>query len=171
MTDAQMQETIYGLIVHAREMQKFPLEFRAHAQDVVNKLPEVVRNELRAAAREYVASEAERASTALLGASSDVKRAASYAAEKLRRSWLLPLVGVIVAGLVVGGALFGFWLWQSATLHEMQAEIAAVERMKKDYGKADFITCDGKPCVRVSDEDTRRFNKGGVGFYHILHGY
>jgi len=126
MTDAEMQETLYGLIVQAREMQKFPLEFRAHAQDVLNKLPEGAKSAIRDAAGEILISDAKTASRGI----SEAAKTAQEACADLRGTWRTGLwfaLGQFAMGLIIGAAVFAFFTWQGnrdrAELDEVRAAI------------------------------------------------
>jgi len=163
----QTEKVIYGLIAAAEDAQKQAIALQAAAADALQKLPEGARRAVDAAARDILPTEAQKAAEALLGASKDVRSAADYAAQKLRHSWVMPVAGVIVAGIVVACVLMGFFFWQSAALSER----AALERLTGQHSRVQLSKCGGRPCIRV-DMSTGAYGDTANGEeYRIIHGY
>lgn len=174
-----MEEKIYGLIVQAQEMQKFALEFKYAAEDIVKSVPDAVRIAVRDSSREIIIEGTEKASKGLLEAS----RVATAAAAELREAqtttmlkhsvYLILLAFILSASIYVG---LGFFASQrAAELDELTAQAKAmqktVEKLNSQYGKAMFSTCEGRPCVRVDQKPGEYGETKNGELYMVLFGY
>lgn len=173
------EDKIYGLIVQAQEMQKFCLEFKGSAEEVVRSLPDATRSAVRDATREIIVEGTEKASRGLLEASRGATAAAAelhgaHDGALIRHSVYLFLVAVVIcAGLWFG---LGFMVERRAAeldelTNQARAMQATVEKLNSQYGKAQFSTCGGRPCIRV-DERAGRYGESKKGeSYYVLFNY
>lgn len=186
----QNDDKIYGLIAQAEDIQKHAISLQSTAESVVKNirvtaedafraLPDATRGAVRDAAREIIVEGTEKASRGLLDASSR----AMAASEQLRGAGAAALTKHIAVlffvAIVISAAIYfglGFLAKQrAAELDELTAQAramqATVEKLNSQYGKAQFNTCDGRPCIRVEEKDEKRYTTDGGAVYRIIYGY
>lgn len=171
------EDKIYGLIVQAQEMQKFCLEFKGSAEGVVKTLPDATRNAVRDVARELIVEGTEKASRSLEEASRRATAAASELHEAHSGALLRHFVCLFLVAVVICAALWfglGFMVERrAAELDELtnraKAMQTTVEKLNRQYGKAQFSTCGGRPCIRVDERAGRYGDKGEL--YYVLFNY
>ena len=65
----QNEEKIYGLIVQAQEMQKYCLEFKDTAEQVINSLPDTAKEAIKESSDEIIIEATKKAYGSLIAAS------------------------------------------------------------------------------------------------------
>jgi large-conductance mechanosensitive channel len=168
----QNEDEIYGLIVQAKEHQKFVLEFKAAAEGVIKTLPSASRDVIENATREIIDRRVEEASTTLQTASLEAKAAATALRSAQAFNWLLSAFTLLlISFVIVAGMYFVSSHMIQNRLTEVKRLQANVDTLNRELGNAVFNVCDGRPCVRV-DERAGRFGRPQDGeLYMVLFNY
>jgi len=164
-------EKIYALIVQAKEMQRFALEFQGAAQDALKTLPDAARGAI------------EETTGRILGkAENELKQAArgaNQAADKLQgvlmHGTLIQVLVLVLVAFLLG--IGGWWGLSKLTadklakLEELNEEIKRAEAVEKRLAKAKFNECGEKRrlCIRVDPKAGEYLS--GSETYMVIHGF